>query len=370
MKIVIRRDEFLDAFSAVAPAIPKQSPLVAIQSAFLRVTPEGTTLTASNLELAVTRVVSGVTVVEDGSVLLSERFHQVLRNGESEELTLTTDGPSLIVTGRGSRHVLPLADVATYPQVPSFQAQTYWRVAAADLGRGLDLTVVATTEKSTNYALNGVRFEFGDGTLSLAGYDGRRLALFDLAAIAEGEPVRGPASVPARAIRLLARIIREDSTAVDVAMEGNRSISFRCDGSEFWTRLCEGAFPSYAGASNFTWDRRAIFRVGDLKKAIQEAAVMTGEESRALSFRLDGGRLQVSARTAEVGSSEVDREVTWEGEARQVSLDFRHALDPLAVLDADEEVSVGVIGDAQPVLFEAGYSRHYVAPITIQKKGA
>lgn len=371
MKITIHRESFLDAFGSVAPAIPTRSPAVAIQSALLVVTEDGATLTATNLELAISVAVPGVEVAAPGRVLLSPRFHQILRSSSDKALVVETTDAQVKVRGAGSTHTMPLEDPGKFPEVKGFAASDHWIVPAAELKRGIRTTTIAATENSTNYALGGIKFAFTDGTLRLVGFDGNRLALHEIEATEAGAPAfdpEHPPVVPAKALKLLERLLDEGSPPVDFAVDGRNSACFRVEGATVWTRLAEGRFPGHdVQAARQEWPSRARVGVGVLKEAVASAAVMTSEESRGVRFRFDRGSLQLESQTADIGLSVIDVELPWVGGPREVIIQDRYALTSLAALNPDSEVEVCLMESDMAILLESDRSRFFLSTLSTKQ---
>lgn len=370
MKSTIDRQAFLDAWGDVAPAIPTNSPMVCIQSALLSASEDGTELVGTNLELGVSRRVTGVTVQEPGKVLLSPRFHQVLTSSSDQTLDLETVDSRLVVKGKSSTHRMPLEDVTKYPAPGNFNADSYWIVAAADLRRAIRKTVFATTEQTTNYALGGVQFEFGAERLYFAAFDQNRMAMYDCPATTEGNVPQGfkPPSIPAKALKLVERMLADDSPSVDIAITGKSSVAFRCDGAVVWTRTLEGEFPGHiAKARQLKPTDKALVGVGDLSAAVASAAVMTTDESRAVHFEFEGGTLILRAESPDVGDCEVNVPIQWEGGgARGVSVQGRFPIALLKVCDPEAQVSVGLFDDGRALIFDCGGYRHFVSTLTLR----
>lgn len=377
MRVTINRQEFLDAFNAIADVIPKSSPLVAAQSALLEATSAFATLTATNMERSIIKTIP-LRVDEPGKVLLSSRFHQILRSSSDVALTLFTEGTNLIVKGNRSKHKMPLEDPAAFPEVPGFTATDFFRLSASELKQAIKQTVYVCSAArsptsseggSNNHTYAGVQFLLDQKEGKLASFDGGRFAAFDLSFAVEGDPYKSTVPVvPSGTLKLLERILEGDGV-VDFAFDKNAAY-FSYDGNVIWTRLLEGKPVNARRAVDLCFPDRAEVKAGALKEAVANAAVMVSEESRGVTFNIADGRISVSAETAEIGDSEVDVDASWSTDARSFRLDHRFALAPLGVLDADDSVSVGVIDSKSPILFQCGKSTALLMPMEVHKKGA
>lgn len=380
MRIMILREETLDAFNVLSAIVKKESPLAAIQNVRLDASVYDAVsyaaLKATNLEMSLSRRLDGVDVDDGGEVLLSPRFHQILRNCSDETLSLTTEGTNLIVKGARSRHVMPLEDASTFPESPAFEATEFYRLGAGELKRAIKHAVHVCADSSPsgdsmNRTFDGLQFIVSEGSMMIGAFDGHRCAFSDVAAATEGSPgYKITPVVPKAAVKVLESILDDDGPAVDFAWDRN-SAFFRCDGSFIWTRLMEGKPAPIQMIADLKFPDQAEITVRVLKEAIASASVMTSKESCGVSFVVDGGEVRVSAKTADIGNSEAAADISWKGERREFMLQSRYALGALTGLDLDEKVSVGVVDWDKPVLFGRGKFMHIVMPIMIQpEKGA
>ena len=116
MKIVCEREKFLHAFQTCAAVAPSRSPKPILQNVKLEVSPERTTLMATDLEIGIRIDVSGITTEAPGSAVLPiSRFGLILRESSDEKLTLESDGRKILVHGDRSEFNLPAENPDEFP---------------------------------------------------------------------------------------------------------------------------------------------------------------------------------------------------------------------------------------------------------------
>jgi DNA polymerase-3 subunit beta len=374
MKALCDREHLLDAFGMVGGVVPARSPKPILQNVKLVADPEGSTLMATDLEVGIRFRVLGVKVDEPGAAILpTQRFGQILRTSGDEELAIDADGEHLMVRGLHAQFRLPSEDPELFPDVPDFGASAYHVVASAELRRAIRRTIFATDDQSTRYALGGVLFEFSDGKLTMVGTDGRRLARQVIPAEAEGgaAPPAGQPVVPVKALKLIERNLadEDDAAGVQIAFQGGTAVLVRVPGrSVIYCRLVEGRFPRYQDVFPSSVEVKIPMDVGPLLRAVEQASIVTSEESRGVDFTFGPGQLKLASQAPDHGSSDVDLPINHEGQAVEITFDPRYLTDALKTLDENAVVTAELIDHKNAAVFKTDDQYTYVVmPLTRER---
>jgi DNA polymerase-3 subunit beta len=372
MKALCNRKGLLDALGMVTGVVPARSPKPILQNVKLVAEPdEGSILMATDLEVGIRCRVLGVKVDQPGTVILpTQRMTQILRTSTDEELALEVDGDTLIVRGLRSEFKLPSEDPELFPEVPDFGAQSFHVLAAGDLRRGIVRTMFATDPESTRYALGGVLLEPGDGTITLVGTDGRRLARMIVPAETEGSP--GPYApapvVPVKALKLIEKNLadEEEKGPVHLAIQSGAAVLVRVPGKAvIYSRLVEGRFPRYQDVFPSSVEIKVPLECGTLQSAVEQASIVTSDESRGVDFSFGPGRLRLTSKAADVGSSYVELPIAHEGKSVEITFDPRYLIDALKTLEATSPVTAELIDHKNAAVFKTEDQYTYVVmPLT------
>ncbi len=168
-------------------------------------------------------------------------------------------------------------------------------VAAADLKRLIRRTIFATDVESTRYALGGVLVELTPATtITMVGTDGRRLAHGSAPAEAEGgaEAPPGQPVIPVKALKLLERNLDDEDPPVHLAIQSGTAALVRTERAVIYTRLVEGRFPRYQDVFPADAEARIPMEAGPLLSAVEQASIVTSEESRGVDFTFGEGLLE------------------------------------------------------------------------------
>ena len=296
-------------------------------------------------------------------------MQSILSTSADAELDIETEGDHLIVRGLYSHFRLPSEDPNLFPEVPDFTATSYHVVAASDLRKLIRRTMFATDVESTRYALGGVLIELTGDTITMVGTDGRRLAKMSAPAEAanDAQPPAGSPVIPVKALKLIDRNLDDPELSVHIAITAGSSVLIRTsdDGAIIYSRLVEGRFPRYQDVFPADVDVRIPLDVALLRQAVEQASIVTSEESRGVDFRFSGETLTLSSQAADVGESKVSMPIHYEGKEVEITFDPRYLTDALKTIDDDATVTAELIDHKNAAVFKTEDRYSYVVmPLT------
>ena len=205
------------------------------------------------------------------------------------------------------------------------------------------------------------------------GTDGRRLAKMEgPAQTIDGHHTGDTMTIiPSRAMQLIDRSLIESDDIVKVTVRGN-DILLRTHAATVSSRLVEGRFPKWRDV--LPEDRDAVsidMTVGPLYSALRQAAIVASKESRGIDFRFGDGSLVLSGTTADVGESQVELPISYEGNEIILCMDHRYVSDFLRVLDAEKAFTINIVDGDSAALFQTddGYG-YVVMPLAREKSVA
>lgn len=364
MKATFNRKTLADAFAMVSTVVPTRSPKPILQNVKLSLADGECTLIGTDLEVGVRKRTIGVTIDDEGDVILpTARFSQILRTSSDDEIIIETDGDKLIVKGKRSRFVLPNEDPALFPDVPGFDGDDYMVLVDSDLKKLIRRTAFATDIDSARYALGGTLVEMTESTMTLVGTDGRRLARSTVPAERVGEEYSGSSPVvPVKALKLIDKALSGDGDQVHVAFTAGSAVMVRSSDAVIYSRLVEGRFPRYVDVFPKEARHTIPLDVTTFRSAVEQAAICASEESRGVTFRFSSDGVELSSNSADVGQSKVDMPLMggFDGDECLVVMDPAYITDALKSLEVDAPLSVDLIDGKSAVLFKSESTYDYV----------
>jgi DNA polymerase-3 subunit beta len=312
-----------------------------------------------------------VKVEEPGAVILpTAKMQQILATSSDEELSIEADDDGLTVRGARAKFRLPAENPDLFPETPDFAATSYHVVGASDLRRLIRRTIFATDVESTRYALGGVLLELTGESIAMVGTDGRRLARMTAGAESENgaPPPAGSPVVPVKALKLIERCVNDDDPPVHITIQGTTAVLVRTHNAVIYSRLVEGRFPRYQDVFPSRAEVKIPMEVGPLRLAVEQASIVTSDESRGVDFLFKPEALVLSSETTDVGSSQVETPLNYDGKPVEITFDPRYLIDALKTLEDGSTLSVELIDHKNPAVVrtEDGYS-YVVMPLTRER---
>lgn len=364
MKIICQREPLTQAFALAASIAPTRSPKEILQNVKATASGSKLTLIATDMEVGIRlEVEEGIEIETEGTGLLPvQKMMAILRESNDETLTIETDDSGIRVTGSRSKFKLPGANPDEFPSVAGFEEDKYHVVPTRLFREMVKRTVFATDPESSRYALGGVLLEMEDTSITAVGTDGRRLARME----GTGESVGGHQTsgmttiVPTRAIQLMERALSDKEETVDVAARNN-DLLLRTSRAVIYSRLVEGRYPNWRQVLPQRSDAIQLdMTVGPLFAALRQAAIVTDQESRGIDFTFADGTLKLEASTAEIGESQIELPIAYDGESITLTMDHRYVADFCKVLDNETNFIFEIESGAAPALLSTDDGYGYV----------
>ena len=271
------------------------------------------------------------------------------------------------VRGDRSRFKLPAQNPDEFPAVVGFEEEKYHKVSARLFRELIHRTLFATDTEKQPLCVGGRVAGDGSEKITAVATDGRRLAKMEgPAQSVAGHVTTGETMtiVPHRSMQLIERALTEAEAEIEVAARPN-DVLIRTPKTTIYSRLVEGRFPKWRDV--FPQRSQAVridVQVGPVYSALRQAAIVTDDESRGIDFQFGEGKLVLVASAAEVGESQVELPIPYDGQPIAVTMDHRFVSDFLRVLDPEKTFTIEIENEETAALFltDDGYG-YVVMPL-------
>jgi DNA polymerase-3 subunit beta len=219
--------------------------------------------------------------------------------------------------------------------------------------------------QDVRYYLNGLLFEFHDGTLTTVATDGHRLAVCDLVndlGVAQDRQM----IVPRKGVLELSRMLSESEDTVELAL-GKNHIRLVKGSMVFTSKLIDGRFPDYQAVIPKGTDRHIKIQRANFMLALQRAAILSNEKYKGVRLEASGDAVKIVAHNPqhEEAVEELEAELNFE----QIAIGFNvtYLLDALSAIEGDTVLMA--LKDANSsclISSEAGgRDKHVVMPLKL-----
>jgi len=361
MKLECSRQNLASALQTVSGVVPTRTPKEILKNVKLRLTHGQATLLATDSEVGIRCEIDGVESDSYGEVLLpTQRLTAILREVQADVIVIEVVDDSLWVKCGRSEFRLSVEDPAEFPDVASFDDDSYLVVAGRALRQAIQRTIFSADVESTRYALGGLLVEATPERITLAATDSRRLAVAHAACSQYGDIAAGQRPVvPSKAMSLIERSIHDDEQEVHLAFHQN-DVLVRSGSSTIYARLVEGRFPKYQDVIPRAFDINIELVAGPFLSAVRQSMIVTSEESRGVDFAFGDGNLVLSSVGADVGSSKIELPIAYDGEPITITFDPKFVQDFLKTLDSAASLTLNLTDANSAAVFKVGDDYTYV----------
>ncbi len=359
MNLTCLQENLNRGLSLVSRAVAARSPLPVLSNVLLATEDGGLKLAAMNQQMAIS-VWTGASIQSEGAItvparLLSDFIGQLPEGVVALELDAETD--TLQVSSGRFRAKMKGIDADEFPPMPEGDAERELEMPTGVWTSIIEQVVVAAAQDDSRPVLAGVSLTFGPDYVELAAADGYRLAV-RRAAAETGLSEPSQIIVPRPAMVELSRILTDDPGSVTIGLTANsQSVRFSTRAVSLVSQLIDGQFPAYQQLIPDTanMETRVVADTAAVTQATRIAALFARDGQNVIRATIegndDGGRLVLSANSAELGENqgEVEAEVSGASTNAQIAFNYRFLSDCLGTVSSDR-VSLSLAGPTSPGL--------------------
>lgn len=361
MKLRCHRASLQTAFGIVSGVVPSRTPKEILKNVKLEVGGGQATLIGTDQEVGIRYQIPGVETDSDGETLLpTNRVMSILRELTDEHVDFEVSEDRVEIRSGHSQFQLSAEDPAEFPPVTEFNETNYHVVPGHVFREAIRRTIFATDVESTRYALGGILLELGSEGVALVATDSRRLALQKAPCKSEGEPEDANSTpvVPRTAMNLIEKSIDEEGEVL-IAVHQN-DVVVKSGHSTIYSRLVEGRFPRYGDVIPSDANHVIELVVGPFYSAVRQAQILTNEDSRGVDFNFNEGTLRLHSEASDVGSSNIELPISYDGEELTIKFDPRYIAEFLKTFDPEKQVSLHLIDSESAAVFRTDDNYTYV----------
>jgi DNA polymerase-3 subunit beta len=270
----------------------------------------------------------------------------------------------MISSGRG-RYTLATLPATEFPATDQVETLETIKIQEVELKKLLDKTSFSMANQDVRYYLNGLLFEFHDGTLTTVATDGHRLAVCDLVddiGVAQDRQM----IVPRKGVLELSRMLSESENQVELAL-GKNHIRLVKGSMVFTSKLIDGRFPDYQAVIPKGTDRHIKIHRESFILALQRASILSNEKYKGVRLEASGNAVKIVAHNPqhEEAVEELEAELNFE----QVAIGFNvtYLLDALNAIEGDTVVMALKDANSSCLISSqaGGRDKHVVMPLKL-----
>ena len=328
MRISISRPALQQAVTQAARAASGRAAIPVLAGLLLRAEGNGLTITGYDMDMAI-EVRTPASVEEPGELVVpAKQFVGIVKSLPHSEIVMTLVENSLKIQSDRTDFSLQTMNAAEFPALPEVGGQ-FAIIPHEAFGECARKVAYAASVADNRAVYRAVNTMVADGELTMVATDAFRLAVRRAPA-----PDCEPLSV-LLPVGFVSEIERLEG-AVHLHLSDNH-VQVQSGDTRIIARLIEGEWPNWQAVLPTTCATWVTAERDALIGALQRASLMCKDDLTAVTLKLDGGDLIITAAQAEVGEAREELTVQYGGDGMlDVAVRPKYLRDALAVMSGDE----------------------------------
>lgn len=359
MRVSCLQENLAKGLSIISRAVASRSTLPVLGNVLLATDQGRLKIAATNLELAVTCWI-GAKVDEDGATTVPARvLADFVSSLPPERIEMVLNDKTQTLHLKCARYDANIKgiDAQEFPIIPTIGDGKKISLEPATLREMIEQVTFAAATDESRPVLTGVAAKFEKDKVTFAAADGFRLSVRHATLPA---PVDQSFSViiPAKALQEVARVSGDQEEPIEMAVTENRSqVLFKLTNIEIVSQLIDGTFPDFTRIIPESHTTRTTVKTGELQNAVKASSVFARESMNTIRMQIapandmGGGKITITATSAESGDNVSDIDATVDGDAVEIAFNARYLTDVLNVLRA-AQVAIETTSPSSPGVFK------------------
>lgn len=366
MKFSIQREKLLVPITQAVGVVERRQTLPVLANFLISAGDGRISITGTDMEVElVTSVEADVGSPGDTTAPARKLVDIVRMLPEGVNITALLEGDKLHISSGRGRYTLSTLPATEFPATDQVETLETLKIEEKRLKRLLDKTSFAMANQDVRYYLNGLLFDFHDGSLSTVATDGHRLAICDLDMPLEVSEDR-QLIVPRKGVIELSRMLDDSDNVIEVAL-GRNHIRLVKGNTIFTSKLIDGRFPEYRAVIPAGTDRHIKVDRDAFTHALQRASILSNEKYRGVRLEASGNTLKIIAHNPQQEEAVEDIEVELNFDQIAIGFNVTYLLDALTAIDADAVVMELRDANSSCLLVAdgGGSDRHVIMPLKL-----
>lgn len=352
MKITTTKQTLLNSLSHSQGVVERRNIAPILSNVLIVSNEKGITFTSTDTEIEVNDTVDGY-VLESGSMTVpAHTLYEIVRKlPDGQSIEIGTLGSQMKLASGRSNFKLGCLPVEDFPKMPECDLKHKFTLSSNELKELIDRTRFAISTEETRYYLNGIYLHSAKScknveVLRAVATDGHRLARVEMPAPEGSKGIPG-VIIPRKTVNEVRKLLDETTGDIEIAMS-EAKVRFTFESVVITSKLIDGTFPDYERVIPSGNDKMLDANARVFAEAIDRVATISSEKSRAVKLSLSNGKMVLSARSSETGSSTEEIDVKYDSENMEIGFNAKYILDTIKQID--DEISIELGNSKQPVI--------------------
>lgn len=366
MKFSIQQEALLQPISQVIGVVERRQTLPVLANFLVSAQGNRLSITGTDMEVELIASVNAEVQTEGEVTVPARKLVDIVRKlPDGVDITAILDGDKLLVSSGRGRYTLSTLPATEFPSTDQVETLETVKIQEVELKKLIEKTSFSMANQDVRYYLNGLLFEFHDGSLTTVATDGHRLAVCDLESdigVAQDRQM----IVPRKGVLELSRMLSESTDLVELAL-GKNHVRLVKGSMIFTSKLIDGRFPDYQAVIPKGTDKHIKLDRQSFMLALQRASILSNEKYKGVRLEASVDSVKIVAHNPqhEEAVEELEAELNFEHVA--IGFNVTYLLDALNAIEGNSVVMA--LKDANSsclISSEAGgRDKHVVMPLKL-----
>ena len=335
MKIIVNSLDLNDAISKVSKALPVRDVAPILECIKVVAENDKLTLFATDKDLAIEKTIDANVIVGGATLVPGRVFGDYVRNiADSGDVSLElNDENRLVISTSSSECNISTLDVDDYPEAEQINDDSYFAIQEINLKDIINNVIFSVATDESRPMLKGVYFEAKDYTLTAVATDGYRFAMSKKALEEKTEEIT--ATVPARSLSELAKLLEGSETVLKVYIEKNYLLVVLNNTKVLTRLLVSGQYIRYDNIIPKEFVATLLVNKENFEKALTTASIMSrGDKNNLVVLDIEEYTMNISS-TSQYGSARENVNISLNGKDVRCAYNAKYINDCLKVINAE-----------------------------------
>ncbi len=346
MNIKIKREQLLPALISTSSVVEKRQTLPILSNLHLQQKDGVLSITGSNLEVEVNKIVTGVSSDEVEITLAANKLLEICRAlPPGCSINIKVEPGKAILTSAKSRFTLKSLPANEFPMLQAVEYQERFTLPVREFKEILELTSFSMAAQDVRYYLNGILLEVDNDRLIAVATDGHRLSKSEARLDKNQTPDKHQIIIPRKAIQEIMRLLNTVSESESgggkeapetVKLElNNKHLKLSASDTVITSTLINGQFPEYESILAADLDKSIQINRQQFLESLTRISVLTNDRLHGVRLNFNDNLLKVSTNNPEQEEAEDELPCVYDGEEITTSFNVNYIIEALKVIKSE-----------------------------------
>lgn len=335
MKFTCNQQVLSKAVNTVSKAITNRTTIPILKGILLKANNNKLTLTASDLDLSIEKVIDAHITEEGEIVAISKLFSEIIRKLPNEDITIELkEENNITIECSTSQFNIVCFPSEEFPSIGKIEEQSRITINRELFKDMIKKTSFAASLDESKGVITGVLMELEENSLNMVALDGFRMAVLkeEMNNNEENKII-----ISSKIINEINKIISESEDENTEIILDNKKAVISLDETRIVLRLLEGEFIKYKDIIPKQCNTTVIINRSDFLESIERASLFAKEgKNNLVRLSINENNMIITSRSEE-GNVKESIIITTEGENLDIGFNSKYLIDVLKVID-DESI--------------------------------